>query len=456
MKNNSNMTGKKEIFAVLDIGTTKIVYIVAEKNGKEVKILGHATVESSGVNMGDIVNVVETSKDIEDVFKKVESNIDIKPKKVIVGIAGYNISTKIVSAYKMLEPNVPIDESVITNIEEEIKRSVSGIGNDELLYYFPKDYIIKDINDKDKQVLTPIGLFGKKLTGNYHVVLINKTVKKHIETCIKTNGKEIAGYILEPVASAESTLDENQKEVGVLMIDIGGGTSDLIAFKDNKIVYTTVNPVGSVEITESIKNAFNITLRDAEALKIKYGECVPSKVVKKNEYIKIGEHKPHLPDVKIGVVQLAQNIAPTISKKIIAPLMGDLNKQCIKVSDFRHVILTGGGAKLKNIDYLVSGLITLGAEIGVVKQEYEVNGNTVFISESLQESKYATAVGMLLYSVKKNYTVEYDSMAKNELENVDEIKEEKQKEPRSKKKEKKGSIFRSLKEIVGNLMDDIE
>ncbi len=457
MINKAEKTGKKEVFAVLDIGTTKIVYMVAEKNGNEVRILRHSKVTSNGVRRGDIVNVDETTRKINDVINSVENFLDVKPKEVLVGIAGFNIDTKIISASLALDPSKPVNDEVVKRLEEEIKIAAYDPDVMELLDYFPKDYIIKDINGKDASTISPVGLFGKKLTGNYHVVVVKKTIKKHIESCIKSNGKEIKGYILEPVASAESTLNDSEKEIGAIMIDIGGGTSDLIAYKDNKIIYTTVNPVGSVEITHSIKKVFGISESEANKLKIRYGSCMPSKVKNRDEYITLGEQHPQLPKASINVLELARNISSVVKDRIVKPLLGSLGNESIRITDFQTVVLTGGGSQLKDLEDLAGILMTLPARKGNVQSEYKAGDVTIVVDENLKDPKYATAVGMLIYAVKKDMHVEYDLTVEKEPAAVETEEVEKDIKPKGKKKKRFG-FFDKVRGVFDDLanFEDIE
>ncbi len=459
MINSVEKSGKK-VYAVLDIGTTKIVYMVAEQNGNEVRILRHSMVVSNGVRRGDIVNVDETTRKIKEVIGNVENFLDVKPKEVLVGIAGFNIDTKIISANLALDPSKPINDETVKRLEEEIRIAAYDPDVMELLDYFPKDYIIKDINGKDASTLSPVGLFGKKLTGNYHVVVVKKTIKKHIENCIKNNGKEIKGYILEPVASAESTLNDSEKEVGALMVDIGGGTSDLIAYKDNKIIYTAVNPVGGVEITQAIKKVFGISGDMADKLKHKYGSCMPSKVKDKTEYINLEEQPSQLPKATINVLELARNIASVVKTRIISPLLGSLRNESIKITDFQSVVLTGGGSQLKDMEDFTGILMTLPARKGNVASEYKVGDVTIYVDKNLENPKYATVVGMLIYAVKKGLEVEFD-IALKEPVTVEAEKEGKNNKDDGKKKSgfTGGSLWdklKKVKDVFTDLAGDVE
>jgi len=450
MENNyTKIKEKKEIFAVLDIGTTKIVYLVSEKIGNEFKILGYAEVSSVGMRRGEIVNVSETTKKIKSVISEVEEKLDIIPQEVVVGIAGFNLETKIISESLSLNPDKPIDKDIIEKLENEIKLAASDPDVNELLDYFPKDFIIRDINGREESVLSPVGLFGKKIIGNYHIILVKKTIKKHIESCILSSGKKIKSYILEPLASAESTLNDVEKEVGVIMIDIGGGTSDLIVFKDKKIVYTVVNPIGSVDISVSLKKIFSISELEAEKLKIKYGSCWLEKVKDKNQIITIGSEDEQIQKSKIRIEDLVINIASTVSEKIIKPLLGSMKKVNISLIDYKNIVITGGGAQLRDLKDLISYLTGLNARLGHINDEYDVGGIKIVIEKELKKPKYATLIGMLIYSLKKNMDVPYQDK-KREIS----VKEDDKEVSENDKKIKK-SFFGKMKEGLLGIIEDI-
>ncbi len=448
------MENKNDIFAVLDIGTTKVVYIIAQKNKGKFEILKYGEQVSRGVHMGEVINIDQVTKVLSKVFNEVESDLGFEVEDVIVGIAGYNVNTKIISESVTLNPDVLIGEEDMKKLMGQVKLAANDEGNEEIIDIIPKDFTLVTIEGKEKGIENPVGSYGKRLYGNFHIITIKKTIKKHLETALSNNGKKVKKFVLEPIASFRSTLTDDEKELGVVMIDIGGGTSDFAVVKNNKLLLTNVNPIGSNKITEDLKEIFNITIQSAESLKIKHGSCEPSKV-EKNSFVEVNNRK-------IDKEELARNIRAIVSDKILAPIFGEINNHNFTRKDLSRVVVTGGGAQLKHLKDLVAYKTTIETRIGNLKNTYEVGDSELILGKELLSPKYATVVGLLLIAFEEKlyadilvkHTTTEEIVKEKETQNKNDDKKSKVK--KRKQKENKKSWWEIFWEKIENGVEDLE
>lgn len=275
---------KNENIAVgLDIGTTKIVAMIGRKNeyGK-MEILGIGKAKSLGVHRGVVNNITQTIMSIQQAVEDAETSSGMKIKEVVVGIAGQHIRSLQHSDY-ITRAN---GEDVIN--EEDIERLCSQVHKlvmlpgEEILHVLPQDFKV----DGQGEVKEPIGMYGARLEANFHVVIGQVSSIRNVGRCIKSAGLELSAITLEPLASAKAVLSQEEKEAGVALIDIGGGTTDLAIFKNGIIRHTAVIPFGGNVITEDIKEGCSIIEKQAELLKIKFGSAWPGEN-KDNEIVSI-------------------------------------------------------------------------------------------------------------------------------------------------------------------------
>jgi len=270
---NSYLINQKNDIAVgLDIGTTKIVVIVGRKNeyGK-LEILGIGKSKSLGVHRGVVNNIKLTIQSIQEAVNIAEEQSGIKIKNVTVGIAGQHIRSIHHSDY-ITRPNSEdmIDENDIEKLKNQVNTLTMQPG-EEIIHVLPQEYKV----DSQNETTEPIGLCGSRLEANFHVVLGQVPHITNIGRCVKAAGLNLVGLVLEPIASSRSVLIDDEKEAGVALIDIGGGTTDIAIFKDNIIRHTSVIPFGGNIITEDIKIGCSIIEKHAEKLKLMFGSAIP-------------------------------------------------------------------------------------------------------------------------------------------------------------------------------------
>lgn len=375
----------------LDIGTSKIVAMIGRKNdyGK-VEILGIGKAKSLGVHRGVVNNITQTIQSIQQATQEAEDAAGIKISEVVVGIAGQHIRSLQHSDYITRENGDDvIKESDIDRLCNQVHKLVMLPG-EEILHVLPQEFKV----DGQAEVKEPIGMYGTRLEANFHVVVGQVASIRNVGRCIKSAGLELSAITLEPLASARAVLSQEEKEAGVALIDIGGGTTDLAIFKDAIIRHTAVIPFGGNVITEDIKEGCSIIEKQAELLKIKFGSAWPGEN-KDNEIVSIPGLRGRDPK-EISLKNL--------SKIIHARVIEIIEQVYMEIKNYGHeepkkkliagIVLTGGGAQLQHIKQLVEYITGMDTRIGYPNEHLAGDSDAETTSPM-----YATAVGLVLNSL---------------------------------------------------------
>ena len=374
----------------LDIGTTKIACFVGEKveNGKIV-IRGYGKTESTGVKRGMVFNIEDTVNAIRRAVDMAseQSNVDIKT--VNVGIAGHHIKSLQHRGVLMRDnPNVEITDDEIEKLRQDVFKLNMSPG-EEIIDVIPQEYIVDD----EMGIRHPKGMLGSKLEANFHVIIGQVAAARNIMTCIKQAGLEMEHMILEPIASAEAVLGEDEKEAGVALVDIGGGTTDIAIFYDNIIYHTAVIPFGGNVITEDIRQGCSIIKKHAEEIKVKFGSAVASEN-RDDEVVSIPGIRGREPK-EISFKNLASIIQARLSE-----IFDIVNNEIQKVNSehklIAGIVLTGGGAMMKHIQQLAAFKTGLDVRIGY-PNEYLANDT----AEELASPMYSTGVGLVIEGIAR-------------------------------------------------------
>jgi len=376
----------------LDIGTTKIVAMIGRKNeyGK-VEILGIGKSKSLGVHRGVVNNIIQTIQSIQQAVQGAEDASGITINNVVVGIAGQHIRSLQHSDYiTRTNSELVIDESDIERLCNQVHKLVMLPG-EEIIHVLPQDFKV----DGQGEVKEPIGMYGGRLEANFHVVVGQITSIRNIGRCVKSSGLELSGITLEPLASANSVLSQEEKEAGVALIDIGGGTTDLAIFKDGIIRHTAVIPFGGNVITEDIKEGCSIIEKQAELLKVKFGSAWPGEN-KENEIVSI----PGLRGREPKEITLKN-----LSKIIHARVVEIIEQVYLEINNYGYeeqkkkliagIVLTGGGAQLKHLKQLVEYVTGMDTRIGYPNEHLAGDSDSEMTSPL-----FATAVGLVMDSLE--------------------------------------------------------
>jgi cell division protein FtsA len=381
----------------LDIGTTKIVAMVGEKNQfNKVKILGVGKSQSLGVHRGVVNNITQTIQSIKIAVDEAQSKSGVDVKEVAVGIAGQHIRSLQHSDYITREnPDEVINENDIDKLIDQVYKLVMLPG-EEIIHVLPQDFKV----DGQSEIKEPIGMYGSRLEANFHIVVGQVSSIRNIGKCIKSSGLEMGDITLEPLASSDAVLSEEEKEAGVALIDIGGGTTDVAIFKDGIIKHTAVIPFGGNVITEDIKEGCSIIGNQAEQLKIKFGSAWPGEN-KDSEIVSI----PGLRGRDPKEISLK-----TLSKIINARVVEILEQAYLEIKNYGHedskkkliagIVLTGGGSQLRHLKQLTEYVTGMDTRIGFPGEHLAGDSNKY-------NPIYSTAVGLLMKAIENN-ALEYN------------------------------------------------
>ena len=264
------MNHESNLVAAIDIGTTKIVAIVGKKaEDGRLEMLGMEQVVSTGVKRGVVLNIDETVKSVQQAVTRIELKLNLKLSDVFVGIAGQHIKSLRNRGYRFIESGNDITQAEVDQLFDDNYKIPVEPG-EKIMHVIPQDYIV----DNEMGVKNPVGMSGRRLEGNYHIVLGRIASVKNIEKCIRRVGMKLNDLILEPLASSKSVLSDEEKEAGVVLVDIGGGTTDVAVLYDGIIRHTAVIPFGGNVVTSDIKEGCSVLSRHAEALKVQYGSAM--------------------------------------------------------------------------------------------------------------------------------------------------------------------------------------
>jgi len=433
-----------EIIVGLDIGTTKIACIVGRRNENgKIEILGYGRTESIGVKRGMVSNIEDTVNSIRKAVEEasVRSGVDIK--YVNVGIAGQHI--------KSLQHRGSL---IRESSEKEINRiEVDKLSNDmyklsmaageEIIDVIPQEYII----DGEQGIKQPVGMLGSKLEANFHVIIGQTAAAKNILKCVKRAGLEMVDLILEPIASAEAVLSEEEKEAGVVLVDIGGGTTDIAIFYDKVIRHTSVIPFGGDIITEDIREGCTIIKKHAEEVKIKFGSALASEN-RDDEVVSIPGIRGR-PPKEISFRNLASIIQARM-EEIVDHVYYEIKNSGLERKLIAGIVLTGGGALLKHIDQLSAFLTGMEVRIGY-PNEHLAKGTP----DELASPMYATGIGLVIEGIKRfDFEVEMERMKEtNELSAEGEKASLKNKKDDSKEKKRQSYLDKIIKMFDRDLIE---
>ncbi len=375
----------QEIVVGLDIGTTKIAAIVGSRNdyGK-IEILGIGKSESIGVTRGVVANIEKTVQSIKAAIEEAEQKSGVNIRVINVGIAGQHI--KSIQHRGNIMRNSLEDEIKQQDIDilvENMYKLVMQPG-EEIIHVIPQEYIV----DKEPGIKDPIGMSGICLEANFHIITGQVAAAKNIHKCVSKAGLEVAELILEPLASSDAVLSEEEKEAGVVLVDIGGGTTDIAIFQDGIIRHTAVIPFGGNIITEDIKEGCTIIRSQAEALKIKFGSALASEN-KDEEIVSIPGLRGRDPK-EISLRNLASIIQARM-EEIIEHIYYEIKNSGCEKKLIAGIVLTGGGAQLKHVAQLTEFVTGMDTRIGYPNEHLAKN-----VSEEIASPMFATGVGLVL------------------------------------------------------------
>ena len=377
----SKVREDKNLIVGLDIGTSKIVTIVAELLPEgTLKVIGLGQHPSRGLKKGVVVNIDSTMQAIQRSIEEAELMADCKIKTVFTGIAGSHI--KSLNSHGM----VKIKDAEVSQMDVdrvvETARAVALPADQQILHILTQEFII----DGQDDVREPLGMSGMKLEVKVHIVTGAVAAAQNIVKCIKRCGLEVSDLILQPLASSIAVLTEDEKELGVCLVDIGGGTTDIAVFKNGSIRHTAVIAIAGDQMTNDIAVAFRTPTQSAEDIKIKYG-CALRQLADPREVVEV-------PGVdgrearQLSIQTLAEVIEPRVVE-LYELVLQELRRSGMEEMIASGIVITGGSAMMR-------GMMELGEEIFHMPVRLGMPRYVGGLSEVISNPRYATGVGLIL------------------------------------------------------------
>ena len=380
-----------DFVAAIDIGTTKIVAIIGRRNESgKLEILAMSRAESRGVKRGVVQNIEETVNAIQLTVDEAEKKAGVKLSEVFVGIAGQHI--------KSVKSRGHINR---TSLEEEItKEDLKALIEDmhkipldagqEIIHVIPQNYIV----DNETGVKNPVGMLGRRLEANFHIVIGEIASAKNIEKCVNRVGLKVRNLVLEPLASSEAVLTEDEKEAGVALVDIGGGTTDLAVYYDGIIRHTAVIPFGGNVVTTDIKEGCSILQRQAEQLKIQFGSSLGD-LAQEDKVVTIPGISGREPK-EISFRSLAFIIQSRM-EEIIDRVMFQVENSGFAEKLSAGMVITGGGALMRHLPQLIKFRTGMDVRVGYPNENLSGDKN-----QEVNHPMYSTSVGLILKGYEFN------------------------------------------------------
>lgn len=434
MENNSTK------IAAIDIGTTKIVAITGYKNSDgryEITGFGHSP--SLGIKRGVVYNIEQTINSISTAIQKAGVDDTDIFNNVYVGVAGQHIRTlKNRGIVDFENQESRINQEHLDELMERMYNTAIEPGED-ILHVIPQNYIL----DKESGVENPVGMFAKNLQANFHIVIGQKAMLNNIKNCLSSLDIIVKSLILEPLASAKAVLTEHEKEMGVTLIDIGGGTTDIAVFKNNSLIHSAVIPIGGNTITKDVMQTFALMEKQAEQLKIEYGSAIQEKsqedIIISIDGLKGREQKEFsLKELSLVIQARMEEMIHAVMFQIeSSKFQGQLNA---------GIVITGGGSLMKNLKQLVSFIS--GYDVRIAYPSEYISGE---FSDTINKPQYSTAIGLVMMG----HEYKKDENEKITQRMNQQAAEEQEKE-REKEKKKESKFFDKFKNKMTKLFDEDE
>lgn len=377
----SRIKEDKNLIVGLDIGTSKIVAIVAELQPEgTLKVIGLGQNVSRGLKKGVVVNIESTMQSIQRALEEAELMADCKINNVYTGIAGSHI--KSLNSHGM----VKIKDAEVSQMDVdrvvETARAIALPADQQILHILTQEFII----DGQEDVREPLAMSGMKLEVKVHIVTGAVAAAQNIVKCIKRCGIEVSDLVLQPLASSLAVLTEDEKELGVCLVDIGGGTTDIAVFKQGAIRHTAVVPVAGDQMTNDVAVAFRTPTQSAEDIKIKHG-CALRQLADPREIVEVPGVDGRDPR-QLSVQTLAEVLEPRVVE-LYEMVLSELRRSGMEDMIASGIVITGGSAMMR-------GMVELGEEVFHMPVRLGMPRYVGGLSEVVSNPRYATAVGLVL------------------------------------------------------------
>lgn len=437
------MSHNNNILAAIDIGTTKIVTIAGRMVDNKLEIIGMCKTPSKGVKRGVVLNIEEAVSAIRYTVEEVQKQIGFRISDAYVGIAGQHISSLQNRGYILRDS---YEEEITREDTEKLLSEMYKIPiqpGEEIIHVIPQSFVV----DSETGVKNPIGMFGKRLEGNYHIVIGQTSSARTIERCVNRVGIKVNQMILEPLASAAAVLTEDEIEAGVALVDIGGGTTDIAVYYDDIIKHTAVIPFGGNVITRDVMEGCAILTKHAELLKIQYGSALGD-LAEEAKVVAVPGISGRDPK-EVSIKNLAYIIQSRMEEIIDAIVFQLEGSDCMEKLT-AGIVITGGGSQLRHLPQLIKYRTGLDVRVGMP--------NTATNNQGLKEVNhpmYSTSAGLLYkgFENKPRQTPQEPAEKIPEPEMIVETPRETNSNAAAKTR-RFSNIFDNFKSTIENIFDD--
>lgn len=374
---------KKNIVAGLDLGTTKVCAIIGERlENNRINILGFGVAPSSGLHKGLVANIGKTAEAIKEAMDIAGNKAGFTINVVNVGVAGEHISSlRHRNSIAITNDEREITQSDLERLEADV-RTIRIPSDRQILHIIPEEYSI----DHQGGITNPIGMSGYRLEAANHIVLASIPAIQNIKKSVERAGFIVNDYVLQPIASSSSVLDENEKDLGVALIDIGGGTTDIAIFHNHAIKHSKVIGIAGNQVTNDIRESLGIITEEAEKLKKEYGYATESAIIKDETIFIRGVGARS--SAKIPVSLLTQIVSLRM-RELFSLIDNEIRSAGFKSKIKAGIVLTGGGSLLKGVNELAEEVFGLPARIGVPQELGEG------LSIEIESPEFATVTGLI-------------------------------------------------------------
>lgn len=398
---------KKEIIAGLDLGTTKVCAVIAEKipDKNKIDILGFGVAPSEGLHKGLVANISKTAEAIRAAMSQASNRAGLEIKTINVGVAGEHITSIRHRNYVTINrEEKEITKEDLDRLEADV-RTIRIPSDRQILHIIPEEFSV----DHQGGIENPIGMSGSRLEASSHVVLASIAAIENIKKSVERAGYQVQDYILQPIASSASVLDENEKDLGVALLDIGGGTTDIAIYHKKTIKHTRVIGVAGNQVTNDIRESLGVITEEAERLKREYGYATEAAIIKDEDILIRGVGARG--NTKIPISLLTQIISLRM-RELFTLVDNEIRAAGFKSKIKAGIVLTGGGSLLRGCTELAEEVFGLPTRIGVPQDLGEG------LSNEIESPEFATVAG-LIRGIPGGKSSEYQILINKNLKKSD-------------------------------------
>ncbi|MBN2646164.1 MAG: cell division protein FtsA [Thiotrichales bacterium] len=380
------MQTSPNIIVGLDIGTSKIKAVIGELSPNHIEIRGYSIVPSKGLRNGVVINIEETKRSIRTAMEEAQSFAGCQVDCAYIGITGSHI--KSISSHGVITINNEVTAEDVQRVTQQAHAGKYSLTEEHMLHVLPQEFTL----DMQEGILEPEGMAGKRLEVKTHIITASQSAVRNIEKCVLSAGLAKSTPVLAQLAASEAVLSDDEKELGVCVVDIGGGTTDITVYRNGSMQYTAVLPIAGNYVTNDIAIAFNTPTDSAERIKVQYGCAMPSLIKEdfKFDVQRVGEREPFA----LGQRLLSEVIRPRM-EEIFENVEARLKQDGFSKEMFgAGIVITGGSSMIFGSVPLAEEIFDMPVRIGVPKSDVLSGG----LVHEVNHSELATAIGLLLYA----------------------------------------------------------